>query len=343
LRPAVAVRWLLALLAVQAFSLHAADKVSLLIGQDRDIHPQIGRDIAKFIARPAGITLQLDAANGPAESLQRLREGARFGLALLPSDTLPAYVDAAAGGHADASRIASPLRVIASLYAEEVYFIVRNDAPFESLQDIKSARIDVGPAKSGTALTVLTLYRFLFGEPVPDGNLSFLGPEQALVKLITDRTVDVVSFTSPQPARLLVNMKADARRFVKLLKFDANHPASQAILQRYDATTLRASSYPNLLHEDIPALSNRLYLVAYGQRRGDDELLTRIARTWCRNLPRLHDEGHAKWREIEPMQAGLKQGWQYATPVAREMARCAGQALPKPSCSQLDRVLGLCE
>lgn len=333
----------MALLAFQALTAHAADKVSLLTGQEREMPPQLGRDIARFVARPAGIILNVDPVSGPAETLQRLRDGIRLGLALLSADTLPALIEAAADGNAEASRLTAPLRAIASLYGEDIYFIARNDSAFDSLQDIKDARINVGSLKGSTALSVLTIYRLLFDGPVPEGNLSFYGHEEALVKLITDRTVDVVAFTSPQPARLLVNMKAEARRFVKLLKFDAHHPSGKALLQRYDGTVLRASNYPNLLNEDIPGLSNRIYLVAYGHRRSDDELLTRFARAWCRNLPRLHEEGHAKWREIEPIQAALKQGWQYARPVAQEMARCVGTTLPAATCSQQERVLGLCE
>lgn len=335
--------WLAALLTFQAFAAHAADRLPLWTGPEREIQPQMGRDIARLVARPAGIALTVDSAAGPAEGLQRLRDASRLALALLPSDTLPAYREAAEGGNSEAGRLTAPLRVIASLHGEDIYFIVRSDAAYDALQDIRDARINVGPLKGGAALSVLTLYRLLFGGPAQEGNLSFNDAEEALVKLITDRTVDVVAFTSPQPSRLLANMKAEARRFVKLLKFDAHHPASQAILQRYEATTLRAANYPHLLNEDIPGLSNRIYLVAYGQRSDDDELLTRFARAWCRNLPRLHEEGHPKWREIEPVLAALKQGWQYARPVAQEMARCMGKPLPTPTCSQQERVLGLCD
>lgn len=338
-----ALRWLAALIAFQALAAQAADRLTLWTGAERDIQPHMGRDIARLVARPAGIALSVDSSAGTADGLQRLREASRLTLALLPSDTLPAYRDAAEGGNGEAERLIAPLRVIAPLHSEDIYFIVRSDAAYDAMQDIRDARINVGPLKSGAALSALTLYRLLFGGPVPEGKLSFHDSEEALVKLITDRTVDVVAFNSPQPARLLANMKTEARRFVKLLKFDAHHPASQAILQRYDATILRAANYPSLLNEDIPGLSNRIYLVAYGHRRSDDELLTRFARAWCRNLPRLHEEGHAKWRDIEPVQAALKPGWQYARPVAQEMARCLGRPLPALSCSQQERVLGLCE
>lgn len=211
------------------------------------------------------------------------------------------------------------------------------------MKDIKDARINVGPPGGSAALSAVTIYRLQFGGPAPDKNLSFHGHEEALVKLITDRTVDVVVFSAPQPARLLINMKAEARRFVKLLRIDANNPDSKSIRRMYDATTMRAVNYPNLLSEDIPGLSNRIYLVAYGHRHSDDELLKRFSRSWCQNLPRLLVEGHPKWREIDPVLAELKQGWKYALPVVQEMMRCTGKTMPAQICSQHERVLGLCD
>ena len=47
-------------------------------------------------------------------------------------------------------------------------------------------------------------------------------------------------------------MKPEARKLIKLLKFDPNQPSSKAALKTYVAATVRASSYPNLLIEDFP-------------------------------------------------------------------------------------------
>lgn len=314
-----------------------------MTGPEREIQPQIGRDIVKFVARPAGIGLDVVVTTGPAESLQHMQIASGASLALLQSDTAYAYADAAARGISDAGRLLVPVRVIASLYEEDIYFITRSDSAFNVLQDIRDARINIGPLKSGAALSATSIYRLLFGVPIPDHKVSFYGHEEALVKLITDLTVDVVVFVAAQPAKLLANMKPEARRFIKVLKFDASQAGSEAILQIYGASTVRAASYPNLLSEDIPSIATRVYLVAYGQRRDEDANLARFSRAWCKYIPRMQAEGHSKWREIEPALSDLKPGWNYAKPVVQELTRCTGKVPPAVVCSQQERVLGLCE
>lgn len=336
-----------AALVFQASYAIPAGRMKISTGPERGIQPQIGRDIAKFVARPADIDFEVVPAAGPAESLQRLRDETGTRLALLQSDAAYAYFDAAERGNPEAAQLLAPVRVVLPLHEEEIYFIVRSDSAYEAVHDIKDARINVGPLKSGTALSAITLYRLLFDAPIPDDKVSFLSHEDALVRLITDQTVDVVVLVAGQPARLLANMKPEARRFVKLLKFDAAHPSSAAALRIYDAATVRAASYPNLLTEDMPVLASRVYLVASGQRRGnDDAQMARFVRAWCQNLPRLKAEGHPIWRDVELAMPGLKPGWHYAKPAARELARCTG-GIPAPlsadTCSQQERVLGLCE
>lgn len=49
--------------------------------------------------------------------------------------------------------------------------------------------------------------------------------------LDTDKSVDVVAVNAGQPAKLLVDMKPEARKLIKLLKFDPNQPASQDALR----------------------------------------------------------------------------------------------------------------
>ena len=340
LRPAV-----LVLLVLQASVAFPAGRMKLSTGPESGIQPQIGRDLAKFVARAADIELEVMPAAGPAESLQRLRDEIGTRLALLPADAAPAYLDAAARGNPDAAQLVVPVRVLWPVHEEQIYFIARRDAPFDAIHEIRDARINVGPVGSAAALTATTLYRLLFDAPLAEDKASFLAPEEALVKLITDRTVDVVAVVGAEPARLLADMKPKARDFVKLLKFDPAHPGATAGLRLYGATTVHAASYPNLLTEDTAGLAVRIYLAAYGLRRGDyDAQLARLARAWCQNLPRLKAEGHPKWRDVELAMPELASGWHYARPAARELARCSGTApLPAETCSLQGRVLGLCE
>jgi TRAP-type uncharacterized transport system substrate-binding protein len=120
---------------------------------ERGTYIQIGRDLAKFVAPDAEIDLEVLPSVGSAENVQRLRyePGVRF--ALVQSDVYQAFLDQAGAGNAEAGAIIKPLRVIMPLYNEEIYFIARADAPFKWVHEIKDARINVGPIRSGTAMS----------------------------------------------------------------------------------------------------------------------------------------------------------------------------------------------
>lgn len=262
-----------------------------------------------------------------------------------------AFLDQDAGGNTEAGALIRPLRVVMPLYNEEIYFIARADAPIEFVHEIRDAKINVGPLLSGTAMSATTLYRQMFGSVLPEANASYLSNEDALVKLTGDKSVDVVVVVGGQPTKLLADMKPEARQLVKLLEFDARQAAGQAALRTYFPATVRASSYPDLLAEDVPGLAVKAFLVTYDYGLSSTVVqMRKVARSLCQNFAQLQASGHAKWREVELALPELGQGWSYYAPMARELQRCIASApraavpLParKASCSQQERVLGLC-
>lgn len=321
----------------------AVERMKISTGPEQSAQAQAGRELAKTVARAAGIDLVVVPATGPAESLLRLRDETGPQMALLSADTAHAYLMAAAS-NPDAQQLLAPVRVIAPLHREVLYFIVRGDASFESIQEIRDARINVGPPRSGSALSISTFYQSLFDAPIRDDKLSFLSHEEALAKLITDHSVDVVALVADQSTRLLFGMKPEARRFIKLLKFEMADPRNAAVFKLYEPATVRAANYPNLLTEDLPAVAVRIYWVGYGYRRTtDDGKMSRMVRAWCQSLPRLKSEGNALWAEVDLGLPELRPGWHWARPAQRELSRCIGAEPPTDTCTQSERLLGLCD
>jgi uncharacterized protein len=330
----------------------AAAEYKIMTASERGTYIQIGRDIAKFVAPEADIALEVLPSAGSAENVQRLREEPGVKFAMVQSDVYQAFLDQAASGNAKAGNMIRPLRVIMPLYNEEIYFIVRADSPLNYVHEIRDAKISAGALRSGTALTSTTLYRQMFGTSMPDANAIFQSNEEGLVKLTGDKSVDVVVVVLGQPAKLLVDMKPEARELIKLLKFDPNHPASKAALDTYFPATVRASSYPNLLSEDLPGLAVKAFLVTYDYKMNYTiDHLTKFARSLCQNFGRLQAEGHPKWREVQLALPELGRGWLYYPPMARELRSCLAnnQRQPakaaikaSPACTQQEKLLGLC-
>jgi hypothetical protein len=325
----------------------AGTPYKIVTASERGTYIQIGRDLAKYVAPAADIDLEVLPSAGSSENVQRLRYEPGVKFALVQSDVYQAYINQGASGHAEAARIIRPLRVILPLYNEEIYFIARADAPYTYVHEIRDAKINVGLLRSGTAMSATTLYRLMFDRPLPDANISFLSNEEALVRLVTDKSIDVVVVVAGQPAKLLTDMKPEARALIKLLKLDPKHPASQAALKTYFPTSVRASLHPNLLTEDVPSLAVKAFLVTYDYNQSATQArLARFARALCENFGTLQAEGHPKWKEVELAMPDLGRGWAYFPPIAREFERClAARARPAQakSCTTEQKILGLCE
>jgi TRAP transporter TAXI family solute receptor len=326
----------------------AALEYKIVTASERGTYIQIGRNLAQFVAPAADIELDALPSAGSAENVKRLRFEPGVKFALVQSDVYQAFLDQAASGNADATAMIRPLRVILPLYNEEIYFVVRADSDLNFVHDIRNAKINVGELGSGTALTTTTLYRLMFNVPVPQANASFLPNEDALVNLITNKSIDVVAVIAGQPAKLLVDMKPEARNLIKLLKFDPSRPESRAALKTYVSATVRASSYPNLLSEDLPALAVKAFLVTYDfSLKTTEDSLRRFARSLCQNFTVLQEKGHPKWREVELALPDLGRGWVYYPATTNELRTCIAartkpKAVPVRACSQQEQVLGLC-
>ena len=340
--PALPLRFLLGLLCWMSIpAASAADRVRVVVdGSERSTNAQVIRSIATFVAKPADIEFDVRTSAGSPDTLVRLREHNGQQFAVLQADVAEAFLGAAERGNTEAGERFAPIRVIAPLHEEEIYFMVRSDSPLNFIHEIENARINLGPRHRSTALTVATLYRLMFDTAIAERHTSFLSHQDALVKL-TEGIVDVVALVSPQPARLLADMKPEARRFVKLLKFDSAHPGASRALKVYSAKTVPAASYLNLLSEDLPALAVKIYLVSYGT---DNAQETRFAESWCRHLPRLRAEGHPALSGLELGLPQLVSGWKYSRPFERALRACMeGQRASVESCSQEERALDLCK
>ena len=321
-----------------AYKIVTADK--------RGTYFAIAGDLAKMVAPQADIDLEVLATSGSAENIKLLRQEPGIKLAIVQADVYQAFVDRASDNR-EAARIIRPLRVILPLYNTEIHYVARADSDLNYIHDLKNARINGGLVGSGAAFITHTLYRMMFNQPIPEANDSFLPNDQALIKLITDKSIDVAIIAAGQPAPIIANMKPEAQKLVKFLKFDPANPLSKKALSVYAPSTVRATSYPNLIKEDFTTISVGAFLVTYDYNlQFTVDHLTRFARSLCENFPALQAKGHAKWREVDLSLPPLNDGWTYYGPTAKVIRSCraaqASTVKPASKCSAEEKILGLC-
>jgi TRAP transporter TAXI family solute receptor len=315
----------------------------------RGTYYAIAGDLAKLVAPAAGIDLEVVATSGSAENIKLLRHEPGVKLAIVQADVFQAFVDRSGEGHREAMRTIRPLRVILPLYNTEIHYIARADSPINYLHELKDAKINGGLVGSGAAFITHTLYRMMFKEAMPEANASYLANQEALVKLIGDKSVDVAVVAAGQPAPIIANMKPEAQKHIKLLKFDPSHAASKSALSIYAPATVRAASYPNLLKENLTTISVGAFLVTYDYNlQTTVDHLVRFSRSLCQNFAALQAQGHPKWREVDLALPELNPGWIYYPPAAKELRACIAGAktkatAPAKSCSAEEKILGFCK
>src|SRR5262245_31815036 len=329
----------------------AAADYKIVTANEKGTYFAIGADLARFVAPDATINLEVLPTAGAAANIKHLRYDAGVKFAIVQADVYQAFLDRASAGNAQAHAIIRPLRVILPLYNTEIHYIVRADSPLNYIHDVRDAKINGGVLGSGAALITHTLYRMMFKIPVPEANASYLENQDALVKLIGDKTVDVVVVAAGQPAPLIANMKPEAQKYIKLLKFDPNHPSSKQPLTVYSHSVVNQSSYPNILTESFTTISVGAFLVTYDFNTGTTvSHLAQFARSLCQNFPTLQSKGHPKWREVSLNTPALGPGWTYYPATARELRACGAKTGDKPkapakpgkACTAEERILGFC-
>ncbi len=325
----------------------AAAQYKIVTANPKGTYFAIGNDLAKYVAPDAGIELEVLPTAGSAANLKHVRYDPGVKLGIIQADVYQAFVDRSAAGNMAARAIIAPLRVILPLYNTEIHYIVRADSPLNYLHDIEKAKINGGVVGSGAALITHSLYRMMFNKPMPEANASYLENQPALVKLIGDKSVDVVVVAAGQPAPIITNMKPEAQKYIKLLKFDPAHATSKAALSVYAPSTVRAGSYPNLIKDNFTTIAVGALLVTYNfEDQYTASYLVRFARSLCQNFATLQASGHPKWREVSLNFPKLGAGWTYYAPAVAEIRAClnkpAPAAAPNKQCSAEERILGLC-
>jgi uncharacterized protein len=306
---------------------HAVVEYKILTGAESGTYHAIGRDLAKLVAPGADIKLQVVATGGSVANARLLVTEPGAKLAIIQAGVLQAIVNGAEAGSAEARELisaeAKSLRVVMPLFATELHYLVRADSEMNYLHDIENAKINVGDVGGGAGPATQAVYRMMFGQAIPEKNVTVDSNEAALIKLVIDKTTDVVMVASGQPAPLIANMKPGASKFVKLLKFDANHPLGKKVTGAYSPATINAASYPNLLTENFTTVAVGAYLVTFDFTVKDTaSTLARFARQLCQSLPTLQALGHPKWHTVSLNLPTLGAGLSYYAPTEKELRAC---------------------
>ena len=249
------------------------------------------RCLAREVAVPAGLELR-PAAPGEAPLLSLRRTDALL---------------AARGAGA------APLQVLAPLFIEQIQVVVRNDARWDYVREIRGLRLNIGRADGARARTVRTLYQQLFGVPLPAADADERDLGQALQQLLQrGGPIDAVIAVSESP--LLAQLPLHVRRQLRELTIDR--------VDLSKVTAMPAFSLTRRTVAERPRLSVTTFLVAAGAPpRPQDEALRTLVGALCRAQPALQ-------AQQSPLLRGIAQGQQPDVGWPYLLPRPQGQGCP---------------
>jgi len=308
-------------------------------GSKKFTYYKIAKNIVDYVAKDAGIDLEA-VEGGSIINVKKMRwqHGVKF--AIVQSDVLEYYRKEAKKGSKHAYNLIKPLRVILPLYNEEIHMITKSDSSIRYFQDIKGKRIALGKSDGGSAMTGLSIYNYMFGEDISPENVYFSSFKKALIA-VADGTVDVWIMVVGQPTKMFKDMEADARKYIRFVKFDSNNSKCKRILKGpYYKAEIKKESY-SWLRENISTITVKAFLITQEySRESTRKSITRFTKSLCKNFENLKANGHPKWNEVTLEKSALPGGWKYSEDVelAFKSTECSGS-----NCSMRDQILGLCK
>ena len=217
------------------------------------------------------------------------------------------------------------------------------------LHEIKDAKINGGLVGSGAAFITHTLYRMMFNSPMPEANASYLSNEEALVKLIGDKSGGCRRGRRRAAGADHRQHEARGAEIHQAAEVRSGASREQAPLTIYAPSTVRATSYPNLLKRQLDHdLGRRLprHLRLQPARHGRLPRRASRARS-ARTSPRCRRRAIPSGARWSSRCRSSTPGWTYYGPTTKELRACiagARGAAPKAakSCSAEERILGFC-
>ena len=279
--------------------------LTITTGGESGTYIKFGNDIAR-VARKSNITLHVETSQGSVQNLERLlgyqgsEENKYYQLAIIQEDVLSS-LRRHARSDPILEGIVDRIKVVMPLYLEEVHIFGRKSLDeqvntLRRLSDLKNEVVSVGTPLSGTFITSRLLFE-LAGLDLEKLEWDQLGGTEGLEALKEEDT-DALFAVAGAPATL-GRKYVSATDNLTLVNIE-NHRIFDHQDSPYERVTITPAQYPWLTAPvetaGVPSL-----LVAYDYDEGANctaiENLTRIIVT---NIDALRQDGHEKWRKVDP-------------------------------------------
>ncbi len=276
--------------------------LGMVTGPATGTYIAIGNDIAKVVATD-GAVLEVKPSNGSIDNIRRIAEaGENAALGIVQSDVL-GFLKRSQNPRSQ--QIAERLRLIFPFYREEVHVLARKD--IKDFSGLNGKRVAIGQQGSGNMLTAMNLLTLSGVKPA---QMMQVPPDQGVVAVLAGEA-DAAIFTAGKPVTLFRNleqMRSDFNgKYAELLnQVHFLSISGAAVEKEYNKAEITPQDY-DFVKDTVPTVAVTSVLVAYDfssqknpyfqERCNQLEQVGRAIRT---HLAWLRENGHPKWKEVEP-------------------------------------------
>jgi hypothetical protein len=271
-------------------ALHAQQFFRIGTGGTAGTYYPVGGMIANAVSQPGKIVATAQASNGSLANVNAVGSGAME--AGFSQSDVATWAYTGTGAFEGKPKVGD-LRLIATLYPEDIHLVAKKGSGIKSVADLKGKRVALDEPGSGT-LVDARLVLAAYGLKESDIKPEYIKPNQAGDKL-KDGSLDAFFFVGGAPAGAIAELASSG---VGIELVPLSGPQAQALLKSspwFSSHHIDAGTYKDVAATDTLAVSAQLVTSA----KVDNETIYQITKAMYSDAAQKSlQAGHAKGKFI---------------------------------------------
>jgi uncharacterized protein len=271
-------------------ALHAQQFFRIGTGGTAGTYYPVGGMIANAVSQPGKIVATAQASNGSLANVNAVGSGAME--AGFSQSDVATWAYTGTGAFEGKPKVGD-LRLIATLYPEDIHLVAKKNSGIKSVADLKGKRVALDEPGSGT-LVDARLVLAAYGLKESDIKPEYIKPNQAGDKL-KDGSLDAFFFVGGAPAGAIAELASSG---VGIELVPLSGPQAQALLKSspwFSSHHIDAGTYKDVAATDTLAVSAQLVTSA----KVDNETIYQITKAMYSDAAQKSlQAGHAKGKFI---------------------------------------------
>lgn len=271
---------LMAMLALSIGGAAQAGDIGIATGAPTGTNYPMGEDIVRVCSTPK-TTIHNVESEGFLDNIFKIYndKNTQYGMVTADAAVYQQGID---------PKMMDRIVMVFPFFSADMHLIVREDSPYNTLADLQGRRVVEGPEGSGTWVSVQVI-KSLTGMT---WNGQVASQKDGLNAVLSGKA-DAEWVVAGYP----VDMLSKLPKGVKLIS--VTHPKLDSF-KMYTKTMISSGSYP-FQKKSVPTYKVDSFLATYAYKNQYQQEIGDLVTCITRNIDKLRNTGHAKWKDVDPL------------------------------------------